>query len=194
MTAPTDGVQAKILECPCCGASLAQAYARANYGRVLLLDQCPGCGGVWELYFSSEDSLRSLGAVDTGKLMAAHACIGVNGKCPHCQVELTPFVDPGLPKDASIRRCAACSGLWLNRGELARYADFKASIKNRAALEPKGAGIEALRKLQKELDAATINKERAPDAGAAAPLNGKEFATDVGFLILETLARLLFPF
>src|SRR2546427_740981 len=35
------------LQCPGCGSSLKEVCAEANYGRDLLLDQCPDCGGIW---------------------------------------------------------------------------------------------------------------------------------------------------
>lgn len=71
-------------ECPDCGGPLGGVYAEANYGRVLLLDQCRSCGGVWfdrwELYFLKDSSLGPLGRFDAGSFKsvtrdggAAHA-------------------------------------------------------------------------------------------------------------------------
>lgn len=52
----------KMLKCPDCGNVLNNAYAEANYGRVLLLDQCPFCGGTWfdkwELYFLKDGTIQ----------------------------------------------------------------------------------------------------------------------------------------
>lgn len=67
----------KPLSCPDCAAPLSQVYAEATYGRVLLLDQCPACKGVWfdrwELYFLKAGSAASLSAIDVKSLPAPKA-------------------------------------------------------------------------------------------------------------------------
>lgn len=190
----------KELNCPCCGATLKDAYAEANYGRVLLLDQCPACGGVWfdrwELYFVKEDSLTTLAKVDPVLFASEHSCKEKQGECPRCAAGLKDFIDPNIPKGASIKRCPSCSGLWLNRGELNKYAAYKASLKGMLQQMPGDAPLTTLRSLQKELDTSTLTKKDTPGTLMLdePPLDGKEFATDVGFIILQTLLRLVFKF
>ncbi|MFQ5464553.1 MAG: zf-TFIIB domain-containing protein [Thermodesulfobacteriota bacterium] len=202
--------EVKRLLCPGCGAVLGGVYVEANYGRVLLVDQCPECGGVWfdrwELYFLRPGSLKKLVGVDTERFLAAHPAPAAPpdppGDCPGCERPLEPFVDPTLPEDAEIKRCARCSGLWLNRGGLARYAEYRAAkgpevVTEAAGAEGKAARLEVLKRLQKELKTADIAERPGPFgdarlAAAAEPLDGREFAKDAAFLILQALAGLVF--
>jgi Zn-finger nucleic acid-binding protein len=242
----------KVLKCPDCARPLAGVYAEANYGRVLLLDQCAtkrGCGGTWfdkwELYFLKDGSLESAASadlpvppanplppalaatvlppapvlpppLDLGAFLAENPKVRRgSGHCPVCTLELKTFKDPMLPPDASIKRCAGCSGLWLNRGDLKRYAEHRAKQRKRsqAAKKPAKAGkgpgntevlaraneVEApelatLMKLGKELNAASLVSQGIPASMHLdePPIDSKEFARDVGFLILQALLRLVF--
>ncbi|MBI1910653.1 MAG: zf-TFIIB domain-containing protein [Deltaproteobacteria bacterium] len=192
----------KKLRCPGCGNGLEDAYAEANYGRVLLLDQCAGCGGVWfdkwELYFVKEHSLEALHAIDLKTFSAPNPESKGNNHCPRCERELKDFTDPMLPPDASIKRCDACSGLWLNRGELSKYANHKKKIRGSISQMPPAAKIETLRHLQDELkigDIATpTTTELAMKLENDTPVTTKEVAKDMGFLILQSLLRLVFKF
>lgn len=192
----------KGLLCPECACALSRVYAEANYGRVILLDQCMRCGGVWfdrwELYFVKESSLKSLEAVDVEALLApvprSRDVIG----CPSCGLGMALFNDPVLPRDVSIMRCAACRGLWLNRGDIGRYARHKEGLRGagtRVSPADGALGLETLKHLQKELRTEGI----APARGGLAavddgPIEPKELAKDIGFLILQTLLRLFFKF
>ena len=117
------------LSCPGCGSPLKEVCAEANYGRYLLLDQCPDCGGIWfdnwELYYLKNGEANRLDPVDSEKLLTLTSFKKGSYQCPRCQADLEPFHDPNLPKDAKIERCSKCNGLWLNRGELHRFADYK---------------------------------------------------------------------
>jgi len=59
----------KQLTCPECGNGLKQVYAEANYGRVLLLDQCDKCGGIWfdswELYYHKDAEAKRLDSIES---------------------------------------------------------------------------------------------------------------------------------
>ncbi len=177
-----------------------RAYAEANYGRVLLLDQCEECGGVWfdrwELYFASTGSLLSLAAVDGRRFAAPNLGAKGAGECPRCAVELKPFVDPALPPDASISRCERCRGLWLNRGDLARYADFKALKTGGSTRVPAPGEMKALEHLQKALNTSTLLDAPPPPglSGAEASIEPREVLKDMGFLALQALIRLVFKF
>lgn len=188
-----------ILRCPACAGVLKEVFAKANYGRVLLLDQCTGCGGVWfdrwELYLLHGSSASDLDSVDVSSLLAPNPDSGGSGNCPRCSLPLTEFKDPGLPPDASIRRCSGCSGLWLNRGEISKYANHRDTFRKRGSTGDSGVDVGTLRHLQKELDLTRITGPAPEAAGLDSvepPLDTKEIVTDLGFLALQTLVRLLF--
>src|SRR6185295_9504392 len=128
------------LLCPGCGSLLKQVSAEANYGRFLLLDQCAGCGGIWfdtwELYYLKNEEANRLDPVDREKLLTLSSFKKGPDQCPRCEVDLEPFQDPVLPKDARIERCSKCNGLWLNRGDLHRYAEHKAGLIGQQAGRP----------------------------------------------------------
>ncbi|MBI5493001.1 MAG: zf-TFIIB domain-containing protein [Deltaproteobacteria bacterium] len=189
------------LSCPECGGKLKEVYAEATYGRFLLLDQCRACGGVWfdkwELYFVKAESIKALEEVDLNALVSPVAGSAGSDKCPKCNVDLIPFNAPLLPKDASIKRCQRCSGLWLNRGELGKYARHRESFKKENGLYR--PGLETLKHLQKELDVSNISAPSTLDTLQATsldepPIEPKELAKDVGFLVLQALLRLVFKF
>ncbi len=190
----------KILPCPGCAAPLAEAWAEANYGRVLIVDQCPSCGGVWfdrwELSFAKASSIKALHAVDMKAFLAEVTRGGGSNECPRCSVPLVPFIDPSLPPDASIKRCPRCSGVWLNRGDLIKYASYRERFR-RPPVGPVQE-MEALKSLQKELDTSKIGipttLELAASLDDEPPVETKEVVKDVGFLILQALLRLVFKF
>ena len=45
--------------------------------------------------------------------------------CPRCADALRVFADPVLPQDIQLRRCRHCDGIWLNRGQMRRYKEYK---------------------------------------------------------------------
>ena len=190
----------KTLQCPCCAGALKEAWAEANYGRVLLVDQCSSCGGVWfdrwELSFAKSSSIKTLHAVDIKAFLAEVTRKGGSCECPRCSVALVPFTDPSLPPDASIKRCPRCSGVWLNRGDLLKYASYRERF-NRASAGPEQE-IKTLKSLQKELDTSKLGipttLELAASLGDEPPPDTKEVIKDVGFLILQALLRLVFKF
>lgn len=183
------------LKCPGCGAKLVEVYAEATYGRVLLLEQCEGCGGVWfdrwELHFVKDAALKSLHEVDLSAFKSLANIEGIHGKnlCPKCEEELLPFIDPMLPKDATIKRCDRCSGLWLNRGDLRKYASHRETYRG-ASAKNGTAELATLKHLQKELKASELGK--AAPVPEEPPIDTKELAKDVGFLALQTLLRMVF--
>lgn len=189
----------KKLACPGCGGHLKEVYAQANYGRVLLLDQCQACGGVWfdkwELYFVADEAIKNLEAMDTGAFAAPVDAHPEKGLCPRCAVRLAIFTDPNLPKDTLIERCPDCNGLWLNRGELGKYAAHRKAFAGRAR-SVQSAEVDTLKHLQKELklgDIATptVTQLAANQAGEP-PLDSREVAKDLAFLALQSLVRLVF--
>lgn len=196
------GNETRGLLCPECGGALTEVYAEANYGRVLLLDQCHGCGGVWfdrwELYFVTEAAVRSLEGIDIKALLSGIVEPKGNGLCPKCEKGLKPFTDPNLPEDALMERCPQCSGIWLNRGELPKYRAHKKAFRANPAFEPRAAELATLKHLQKELKVTGIatptTLELASRLDAEPPIDTKEVAKDLGFLALQSLLRLVFKF
>ncbi len=197
-----EGKKRKI--CPGCGGVLEEVYASATYGRVLLLDQCPACGGLWfdrwELYFLGPGEAERLDPIDAPAVVSPNPEKKGAGRCPVCGAALTDFKDPSLPADACIKRCPECSGLWLNRGELARYAEHRALLKGAGAHGPAGGrglpgpGIETLRNLQKALDTGAVSRPftPAPQFGERAPLTAREAAEDLVPIILRILLNMVF--
>jgi len=192
--------EAKDMTCPeCCGA-LHEVYAQANYGRVLLLDQCRSCGGVWfdrwELFFTTSEAIRKLEGVDLDNLLSGNPVEKGKGLCPRCSMALVVFTDPNLPKDALIERCPDCSGLWLNRGELGRYARHKDSFRQGRPSET--GEVETLKHLQRELKLDNISMPTTMELAARLqeegdrPVDTKEVAKDVAFLALQSFLRLAF--
>jgi Zn-finger nucleic acid-binding protein len=103
---------------------MREATARARTGYLIVLDQCPQCGGVWcdrwELFPLSSEEAQRLDPVEPERLHAPTSAPANAGICPRCETELRRFRDPLLPADARIERCPVCDGMWLNRGELRR--------------------------------------------------------------------------
>jgi len=195
--------EVKKLVCPECGGALHEVFAEANYGRVLLLEQCRRCGGVWfdrfELYFVTGSSLKELEAIDGASFAAKPPDEAGKGLCPKCEKPLAIFSDPNLPKDALIERCGACNGLWLNRGELKRYAAHKKSFRPGRMEEGRAPSeLGALKGLQKELNLGSLatptTMELASKLQDEPPLETKEVAKDMAFLALQSLMRLVFKF
>ena len=195
--------ETKKLICPECGGVLHEVYAAANYGRVLLLDQCRGCGGVWfdrwELYFVTDKSIKDLEGIDARSFIAPVAPSPAKGQCPKCEKELSVFTDNNLPKDALIERCPGCSGLWLNRGELGKYASHRKTFNAKRQDSDNGtAELDTLKHLQKELKVANIatptTLELASNLRNETPINNREVAKDLAFLALQSLVRLVFKF
>ncbi|GMR04357.1 MAG: hypothetical protein BMS9Abin23_0253 [Thermodesulfobacteriota bacterium] len=188
----------KQKKCPACARPLKEVYAKATYGRVLLLDQCPECGGLWfdqwELYFLKDSEAQRLDALNLADLYAANPPARGTKRCPSCGAGLADFNDPGLPPDADILRCPDCSGLWLNRGELTRYSSHRASLTGaKRKAEVKGPDIETLKNLQKALDTSAITTPWTPEIDDT-PIEAREIARDLAPIILQILFKLVFKF
>jgi len=183
--------------CPGCGGLLKEVFAAATYGRVLMLDQCMRCGGVWfdrwELYFLSPGEAGRLDSLDLKALTALNPSLKGSGKCPVCEAALKAFKDPALDADTSIKRCTQCSGLWLNRGELTKYATHRASLRGadtKAAAV--GPNLDTLKNLQKAIDTSSIMRPWTPPAIDDSPITTAELAKGLAPVILQILFKLIF--
>jgi Zn-finger nucleic acid-binding protein len=197
------------LPCPGCRNGLKGVYAEAHYGRYLLLDQCQACGGIWfdcwELYYLKEEEANSLDPVDREKLLTLSSFKKGPGLCPKCQVDLQPFRDSNLPEDARIERCPGCNGLWLNRGELRKYAGHKTALRNRRmdsrhqrpdisphpTLEQNPKKLEALQKLVQALSTTVSPQIGGPSTLDEIEIDGAELTKDLVSVILQVLLRLI---
>lgn len=125
------------MKCPACSRDLAEVTA----GDVQV-DICQGgCGGVWfdegELEHFDEES-EVLADVILKK--EASGSLATNGKelrkCPRCvdEVIVRQFFDP--KNQVEINQCWTCSGIWLDRGELATIrSQFKTATDRAKAIE-----------------------------------------------------------
>jgi Zn-finger nucleic acid-binding protein len=111
----------------------------------LSLDGCARCGGVW-LLRSAAGAARhltpeALAAVDAELGWFASAArpapgVGTPRACPVCRTPMEQRPD-ALHSSLRIDACRACSGVWLDPGELSKYgitrADRAAATRNPAA-------------------------------------------------------------
>ncbi len=200
----------KKLICPECSGVCKEVYAEANYGRVLLLDQCNDCGGIWfdnwELYYLKDAEAKRLDTVNLNSLLAKSLVQKGTGLCPRrCGIPLESFQDPNLPVDSRINRCKRCNGLWLNRGELVKYEENKNRLRSRfEKTEPSTKGaISALAVNSQQAKWETIGHMRAtlrtrPEQDINVLESGDtnwdraEITNDALFLILQILFKVIF--
>ncbi len=117
-----------MIRCPQCDREMNGVTAHANPGQLIILDQCPKCGGIWcdkwELFPIQPDEAARLEPADEGLLRELQP---IDDKrqlyCPRCTAQLLFAKDPALPLDLQLRRCLKCDGIWLNRGQ---FTQFKA--------------------------------------------------------------------
>ena len=189
------------LICPNCNGHLKEVFAEAHYGRVLLLDQCDTCGGVWfdhwELYLLREAEARSLDSLNQESLLSAIPHPKGESICPRCRLKLEPYNDPSFPKDSQIMRCNCCNGLWLNRGELTKYGNHKElflSNQKRSAptyldVAEGEERIEAVKRL-----GSAMNLKPVPEEIPKYDLMSDEekLKEDVAAIVLQILIKLIF--
>ncbi|MBP1687976.1 MAG: hypothetical protein H6Q33_4119 [Deltaproteobacteria bacterium] len=106
---------------------MREVRAEAITGYLIVLDQCPHCGGLWcdrwELYPVTAAAAKRLDGVDQPALQRSIQVPKRSLECPRCRARLSRFHDPTLPADARIERCPNCDGMWFNRGELRRFKE-----------------------------------------------------------------------
>jgi Zn-finger nucleic acid-binding protein len=114
---------------------MKQVTARANPGTLIQLDQCRKCGGIWcdkwELFPIDPDEAERVDGVDEGLLTAPVRLPQRTLYCPRCTAPLRQCKDPALPAELLFERCLRCEGIWLNRGELARYKGHQKKIQQK---------------------------------------------------------------
>src|SRR5574337_914921 len=110
------------LTCPHCASAMHEVTAEAITGYLIVLDQCPQCGGIWcdrwELYPVTAAAAERLDRVDQDALQQPIEAPNRPLECPRCRARLFRFRDATLPADARVERCPNCDGMWFNRGEV----------------------------------------------------------------------------
>lgn len=101
----------------------------SHYALPVVVDQCPGCGGLWfdenELGRAANGEAEKIDPLDTQALQRVSPMPADSLKCPGDGTALNRFCDPFFPPDIILDRCSSCGGTWLNRGEFARYQQFR---------------------------------------------------------------------
>ena len=119
-----------MIQCPACGSSMRAVTLRANPGTLIVLDQCPQCGGIWcdkwELYPTDPEEAERLDPLDEKLLRAGAHQDKRTLYCPRCKDTLQIFRDPLLPPIIQLERCERCEGIWLTRGQFRNYKRFQA--------------------------------------------------------------------
>lgn len=124
---------------------MKEVTAHANPGQLIILDQCPKCGGIWcdkwELFPIQADEASRLERADDQRLREPQP---IDDKktlyCPRCTARLLAAKDPTLPPDLQLRRCLKCDGIWLNRGQFTRFKAEQQKVRAHKMAETKLAG------------------------------------------------------
>lgn len=185
------------LTCPQCATALREVKAEATIGYLVLLDQCPRCGGIWcdrwELYPVTTAAAERIDVVDQHALSQPTPPAAESLTCPRCRARLRRFQDPALPADARVERCLNCDGMWLNRGALRSFKNHNptAPPATAAELDRLATSIRqdptswpAVRNIGAALDDPPPDAEEPSDVGA-------EIVTSAAWLIARAALRLL---
>jgi Zn-finger nucleic acid-binding protein len=124
------------MQCPNEGLEMRPVKVESHYGQTVVLDQCPGCGGLWfdkfELYTPKQGQAEKIEApnldieaLDVAGLRSPSVIDKSVLICPKDHAKLDRFQDPYFPKEIIIERCHICEGFWLNRGEFTKYQNFR---------------------------------------------------------------------
>jgi|WetSurMetagenome_2_1015567.scaffolds.fasta_scaffold422502_1 uncharacterized protein len=122
-------MQDRILTCPNENIEMQKIKTEAHYGQTVIIDQCPGCGGIWfdsfELYMPKQGQAGKIESINVGTLKSISVIENSELLCPRDHNKLIRFQDPFFPKDLILARCSTCNGFWLNRGEFLKYQHFR---------------------------------------------------------------------
>ena len=117
------------MRCPQCDRAMNEVTVHANPGQLIILDQCPKCGGIWcdkwELFPVDPDEAKSIDPLDKDLLKDSTKLTHKELYCPRCTAALHVFAEPILPQEIQLQRCHRCDGIWLNRGQFRRYKEFQ---------------------------------------------------------------------
>jgi Zn-finger nucleic acid-binding protein len=176
---------------------MKQVSARADPGRLIVLDQCGRCGGIWcdkwELFPIAPDEAKRIDPVDDALLRQPLPVPEKPLYCPRCADRLQKFNDPLLPAEIHFLRCRHCDGIWLNRGDFSRYKEFQKKTR-----ETNMPDDERLRRLTQSaaqprawIETGTQGIFAYPQPQAEAGQWKTNIASGVFRLVVQTLLRLV---
>lgn len=118
--------------CPDCGAPLTPTNIVAKDKKIVEVDCCLGCGGIWmDHWEANQITLKS--ARDLGKKLF-RSRKGISGSggstCPLCNTELLPFRAESIPLSCSVKYCPKCAGNWFPSGQLVEFKKAQESKLN----------------------------------------------------------------
>lgn len=187
-----------MLSCPHCDREMNEVTAHANPGQLIILDQCPKCGGIWcdkwELFPIQAEEAARLEPADEGLLRELQP---IDDKrqlyCPRCTALLLFAKDSALPPDIQFRRCLKCDGIWLNRGEFTKYKAAQQKVRDNKMGQTRLAG--KLTEMVQDPKSWVVTGTK----GMFAYPRGEEESNDTiqdtvknaAKLVLQTLARML---
>jgi Zn-finger nucleic acid-binding protein len=123
------------MKCPNENMEMQQVKVESHYGQIIILDQCPKCGGIWfdklELYSVKPGQADKIEKLDLEALNTLAEIENPDLRCPKDNTRLVEFKDPYFPKDIVLIRCTLCDGFWLNRGEFKKYQDYRQKLQHR---------------------------------------------------------------
>ena len=170
--------------CPNDGTEMKQVKAESHYGQTVILDQCPGCGGIWfdhfELYKAKQGEADKIELLDGNSLRTSTSIENRELVCPKDRVKLVRFQDVLFPKDIVIARCPVCNGFWLNRGEFTRYQQYRQTLVMPRELTPEDE------KLTREMER-ILAEHKTGDTMDALGQVGKFLSTPVDPATLQPL-------
>lgn len=116
------------LICPGCGGKMSEKKSISTYGKLILLDQCESCGGVW----FDRWELASLGPspvfeedFDRIKFLTPSKPSSGRMICPRCGIKLKNVKSFDLPEKITFKMCELCSGIWLNKEEKQEFFSWR---------------------------------------------------------------------
>jgi Zn-finger nucleic acid-binding protein len=110
-----DPLSRKALQCPNCGANVAEDCVSCDYCRaVLTITACPSCFGA---VFKGMKFCPGCGAaVDRSEVKSDQKL-----SCPRCELILTPADIAGT----RIHECSSCGGIWLDKASFQKICEDK---------------------------------------------------------------------
>jgi Zn-finger nucleic acid-binding protein len=184
-------------KCPVCGVDMKKVSARADPGRLIVLDQCGRCGGIWcdkwELYPVAPDEAQRIDPLDDRLLRDLQPLPDKTLYCPRCADRLQLFHDPLLPADIQFQRCRHCEGIWLNRGNFARFKNFQQKTRDEKMPEEERLKrlTQAVAQPQSWVEVGTQGIFEYPRAITEVDEQRTNVNNGVFWLIVQTLLRLV---
>jgi Zn-finger nucleic acid-binding protein len=187
-----------VIRCPQCDREMNEVVARANPGQMIILDQCPKCGGIWcdkwELFPIQAEEASRLEPADEQALREPQP---IDGKktlyCPRCTAQLLFAKDPALPPDLQLRRCLKCDGIWLNRGQFTRFKaqQQKVRVDKLGRAELAGKLTEVIQNPKAWVVTGTKGMFAYPRGEEESNETIQDSVRNATKLVLQTLARML---